>query len=131
MAGIKLRDMKRAMMTVGSNTHASCMPNRAPRAVTLKIPYFIKRVHAGNFPYNVRWFVRAPAISSVEPSGQIYPQKNLPKTVVSTSNSIENCTPGRIIRSLTDVNIMINGSIIKNVSVGKMPERGYVVDHNI
>jgi len=63
--------------------------------------------------------------------GHIHPQKNLPKTNVSKSIIKERKIPGRIILSLRDVNIIIRGSILKNVSGGSGPSKGYVVDHSI
>jgi len=131
-AGIRFRDTNRAIMTMGSNTQAICIP-----AIEKAIMVASKKNFGGlNLLFIVSRktlfsFLSAPNISMVVPKGHTQPQKNLPAMNVKAMARREKAVPARIFRSLNEVASMMRGSILKNTSEGNMDLRGYVVDHKI
>jgi hypothetical protein len=79
----------------------------------------------------VSFLFTSPQISIIEPSGQIQPQKNLPKIRVNMSIPAARIIPGSIILSLIEVKNIIRGFILKKVSGGRSPFKGYVVDQRM
>jgi len=120
------------MMTMGSRIHAICTPRREDKMIIPRIKNLgrLSILLVASFGKGF-FFLKAPAISIVAPRGHIHPQKNLPNIRVRNIITIEKAIPLIRVLSLSEVIKTIKGFILKKVSGGNIPLRGYVVDQSI
>lgn len=129
--GIRLRETNLAAITMGSKNHIICIPAKEHMKTVKSIRYFGTRKRLFISSPAIKRFLRnAPTMFMAVPSGQIHPQKNLPKTSVNTIKTIAEPIPERMVLSLIDVINIIKGSNLKIDSGEMKPLKGYVVDHN-
>lgn len=124
-AGIRFRETNLARITIGSRIHVTCNPTNENAAIIPRMKYFMERNILFLVSFKTGFFLfMLPHRSIIEPKGQTQPQKNLPNTKVNNKTIVTDAKPASIVRPLIDVNIIIRGSILKNVSGGNILFKG-------
>jgi len=111
-SGIKFKDTKRAIITIGSTIQAICIPNKAKNIMRASIKYFIflSAAFALSDKLSLGNFIELTQSLKV-PKGHIHPQKNLPKANEANIITMETIDPDTKTLSLMDTAKIAKGSI--------------------
>ncbi|MCM8760739.1 MAG: hypothetical protein NC933_01170 [Candidatus Omnitrophica bacterium] len=131
-AGIRLSDIKRDVITIGSKAQAICQPAAAAtkRAARSRNFGFIRILFALSDRIHL-FRLRLEAISIDVPRGQTQPQKNLPNANVMHNIPTKATIPEGTLRSLIAVITIRSGSNLKSMSGRKAPVSWYVIGHSM